>query len=288
MSTLTKVFTLLVSILAILLCGVVVTYIATSSDYKSAYTDQLTRTEAAVAHAESSRIARESDLEIFKNKMLVKDNLYKLAAAQRDELTRELTVAKQEAATAASNATTSQESLNALTLELKLLRESQAELFANNIKCLNAQQEAQTKQEQMSLKLNSKIVENTQLATNLKRVKEQKVELESDIEKLNVKLTAAKATSRPMVNTNLVSMSTPIPAGVPIRGEIIEVKGNLVAISVGSSSGVRTGTRFTINQDGKFLGYIKINLVEPGESVGKLINPQGIIAKGNVVTTGFD
>ncbi|MCF7958625.1 MAG: hypothetical protein K9M57_09285 [Phycisphaerae bacterium] len=288
MSTLTKVFTLLVSILAILLCGVVVTYIATSADYKKSYEKQVTLTEAATIVGETHRSAKEKlELEASEHiKRLITAN--KLAQAKNDEQARELILANNEAAEAVRNVKTAQKTMETLTTALRQLQESQANLFATNIKYLNEKLDAQKKEEQKSLRLNSEIVKTQQLDTTRKRLTEQVARLESDIEKLNVKLASVNMTSSEMINTKVVTMTEPVPAGVPIRGEIIDVADDLAAISVGSSSGVREGMRFWIERGGKFLGNLKVNRVEAGEAVGQLINLQGVIVKGDVVTTGFE
>lgn len=67
-----------------------------------------------------------------------------------------------------------------------------------------------------------------------------------------------------------VSAETPIPRSA-VRGKVLEVAGNLVTISVGSSDGVEKGMVFVIHRDRKYIGDVKINLVEPNQSVGRLI-----------------
>ena len=76
-------------------------------------------------------------------------------------------------------------------------------------------------------------------------------------------------------------------AGVPMRGEITAVDGDNFAISVGSSSSVRKNTRFWIIRGDKYLGNLEIVHVELDESVGRLSNQQGVVVKGDMVTTDF-
>ena len=83
-------------------------------------------------------------------------------------------------------------------------------------------------------------------------------------------------------------MVQPSHSGVPIRGEITDIKGDMAQISVGSSSGVRKGMAFWITRGTNFLGKMEITVVSPDEAVGRLTNQQGTIVKGDAVTTGFD
>ena len=77
-------------------------------------------------------------------------------------------------------------------------------------------------------------------------------------------------------------------AGVPIVGEITAMDNNNVAISVGSTSGVRESMRFWIVRGDKFLGNLDIIYVEADEAVGRLSNSQGVIVEGDMVTTDIN
>lgn len=60
-----------------------------------------------------------------------------------------------------------------------------------------------------------------------------------------------------------------------IRGMVLEVRGDLVTISVGSGDGVEKGMVFAVHRDGQYLGDVEISLVEPDRSAGRLKNRVG-------------
>ena len=61
------------------------------------------------------------------------------------------------------------------------------------------------------------------------------------------------------------------PSATPIRGHIVEVQGKLATISVGSYDGVAEGMVFVIYRDSEYIGDIKITDVEPNLAAGRLI-----------------
>jgi hypothetical protein len=52
---------------------------------------------------------------------------------------------------------------------------------------------------------------------------------------------------------------------------VLEVSGDLVTLSVGSADGVKKDMVFVVHRDDEYVGDVKINLVDPNESAGRLI-----------------
>jgi len=67
-----------------------------------------------------------------------------------------------------------------------------------------------------------------------------------------------------------VTAQTPV-AGIAIRGKVVEVSGDIVTISLGSADGVKTGMVFVIRRQGDYVGDLQISVVEPDQSAGRLI-----------------
>jgi len=80
-----------------------------------------------------------------------------------------------------------------------------------------------------------------------------------------------------------VTALTPV-ATTAVRGKVLEVSGNLVTIGVGSADGVKKGMVFVIHRDGNYIGDLKLSLVDPNESAGRLISSTGTPAPGDDVT----
>ncbi|MBI1826540.1 MAG: hypothetical protein HY287_00765 [Planctomycetes bacterium] len=63
---------------------------------------------------------------------------------------------------------------------------------------------------------------------------------------------------------------TPVSA-TPIRGKVMEVTGDSVSLSVGSSDGVQKDMVFVVHRNGDYVADVKIVSVEPNRSAGKVI-----------------
>jgi hypothetical protein len=73
------------------------------------------------------------------------------------------------------------------------------------------------------------------------------------------------------------------PAATPIRGKVLQIEGNVVGLSVGSSDGVKPNMAFVIFRGDKSLGRILIRDVDPQVSAGTLDKKFGDIQVGDLV-----
>ncbi len=84
----------------------------------------------------------------------------------------------------------------------------------------------------------------------------------------------------PLVRTGSIS-----GMAVPIRGEITDVVGNIASISVGSTDGVAPGMTFLVyrRQEDKaqYLGTLRVDRVEANQSVGTIEKSVGFIQPGD-------
>ena len=69
-----------------------------------------------------------------------------------------------------------------------------------------------------------------------------------------------------------------------IRGRVLEVSSNLLTISVGSADGVKKDMVFVIHRDGQYVGDLKISLVEPNQSAGRIVRSTATPTPGDEVT----
>jgi len=285
LSTLTKVFALLVSALAIFLCGVVVTFITNTQDWQLAYQDQKTLAEAAQVQAVAAEMELSRALERYK--LMIEKLQDSIVAVQQlnGDLSRQLAIARQTGANEASRAETAVQTMQALRETIQNMYEAQLELQDALDEDRSKMIAAQTQMIELTRQLNSERAMKEQLESIRRRYRERINELEEENVTLRQKVTL---TASEFEAGGQVALTTPEKAGVPIRGQIMQVDGQRAAISVGSASGVRKDMKFAVVRGGKFLGNIEITYVEPSESVGRVLNPQGVIVEGDSVTSGFD
>lgn len=288
MSTLTKVFALLVSALAIFLCGIVVTFIANTNHYKQAYEEQKTIAQAAQIQALAAETDRNDKLR--DSQTIVNRVQSKIAEVQQiiNNLSRQLTEQKQTSADKNREAQTAVQTVAALRQTIQNMFDAQLELQKAMDQDRQKMIAAQTHQIELTREVNTLRADNNQLDALRKRQIEKIYELEEENKSLRQKVGQVALAPSDFEPGGKVTLTTIDDAGIPIRGQITQIEGDKAAISVGSSSGVREGMSFYVTRGGKFLGNLKIIYVEPAESVGQLDNQQDAVVKGDSITTGFN
>jgi len=288
LSTLTKVFTVLVSLLSIFLCGVVITFITNANDWKTAYQKQETIAKAAQIQALAAQMDRAKSLQ--RNQMILTRIQTNIDEVQKlnSELTRQLLEEKKSAADQKASAATAVETVKTLRETIQNMYDAQLQLQKALDQDRAKMIAAQTQMIELTRQLNGARVEGEQLKTNWRREIEKNTLLEDENANLRQKVEKVTLGPSEFVPEKRVTLTSPAKLGVPIRGQITEVRGEMVAISVGSASGVRPDMTFLITRGQRFLGNLKIIHVEPGEAVGQLDNQQGAVVKGDSVATGFN
>ena len=288
MSTLTKIFALLVSALSIFLCGVVVTFLANAENYRNEAEQWQTKAEAA----QINDLAAQATLTSYMQKQeagtrQLRENIASMHMLLEDR-NRQLAAASKDSGVNVSLANTAVTTMGALRETIANMQTSQEELAKALQQSRNKMIEAQTQMVELTRHLNSEQVKTEQLE-NLRRQNLEKIRaLEDDNAAIHRQLKKVTLSSSEFHDDEKVSMARTELAGVPIRGQITEIDGDNVSISVGSASGVRKDTRFWITRGDKFLGNLEVVYVESNESVGRLANTQGVVVRGDTVTTGFE
>jgi hypothetical protein len=272
----------MVSLLAIFLCGVVVVFVTNTEHWKGAYKDQEALAKAAQVHAvvteEAKRAQKTRDALLIEKQ---KDNI-ELLMKQNSDLMRQWTSEAQGRAAADSRATSSVALSETLGLTLEQMRITheyvQQKLEAEHLDRLRWEaQQVELRQE-----LDREHAKVTQLESIRRRGEEKIREIRQKLAKVTIGPSEVRAEG------DRVTAVSPGQRRVPIRGEIVDVKDSLAAISVGSSSGVRENMEFNIIRGGKFVGNVLITHVEPTEAAGQLKRMQGVVVKGDRVSTGFE
>jgi hypothetical protein len=289
LSVLTKVLALMVSLLAIFLCGVVVVFVTNTEHWKGAYKDQEALTKAAQVHAVATEEAMRAQKARDAQQIERQKYTIELLEQQNGDVMRQWTSEAQGRAAADGRATSAVALSESLGLTLEQIRVThnyvQEKLEAEHLGRLRWEaQQVELRQE-----LDRERAKVAQLESTRRRAEEKIRELENENTQIRQKL--AKVTLGPSevrAEGDRVTAVSPGQRRVPIRGEIVDVTESLAAISVGSSSGVRENMEFNIIRGGKFVGNLLVTHVEPTESAGQLKRMQGVVVKGDRVSTGFE
>jgi len=82
--------------------------------------------------------------------------------------------------------------------------------------------------------------------------------------------------------TEVVALS-PMTAA-PIRGHVVEVSGDLVTLSVGSADGVRKDMVFVVFRNDQYVCDIKVSMVDPNQAAGRVVQAAQTPKVGDEVT----
>ncbi len=80
-----------------------------------------------------------------------------------------------------------------------------------------------------------------------------------------------------------VQALTPV-AATAVRGKVLEVANDLVTIGVGSADGVKKDMIFVIHRNGEYIGDLRITLVDPNQSAGRVVRSTLAPTTGDDVT----
>ena len=290
MSTLTKILIVLLTISSIFLCGIVVTYVGTATNYKKAWEDR--RSEIAALKAEKDDL---------NNKITALNETINSEAAKHttaiDSLQSEI-----------SQLTTER---NQYQNELKNAQakiETNASILASNTQTVadnnRLRKEAQdrvaeleklkTKYENDIQQLTSEIVSKNaiidQYATDQKQLTEEKTQLQNrlDLYLQQVGKTSGAPTAV-TASTGQAQVAPPIK-DLNLEGRITEVKpeNSLASISIGSANGVKDNMRFHVIHNGNFICDIIILQADADQASGylDLVN-ETLPRAGDIVKTNF-
>lgn len=283
MSTMTKVFVVLNSILTIALSCVFVSAAAQWDNWRQvvrSYEEsrdnaiQMQQAEqaasaAALALKEEARAAAQRSLEQAQKDLVARNE--ELARARSDRAKAENEKTRIEA-----TATSLRDMLDVRTAEATDLRKRNQDLLTRN----NELEERYTRG-------NSRILE---LTTNVTILTDQ-------IRNLQEKLYAAEQGGARLTSTaRPISSAAPITAVAaqpglmgPIRGSVTTVDGAYASVNIGEASGVTVGMEFMVYRDSTYLGMLKIETVGSQEAAGKLAaQAAGQVRSGDMIVFGLN
>lgn len=273
MSNLTKILIVLLTISAIFLCGIVVTYVATADNFKEKY-----------VQLNSERSSLEQEKESLNTQLKEK-------IQQKDDLEKSLNT---QIATLKGQAEELKTKVNTLERSEKELVERTSG-FAATIKDFQATSEKQTqllttaqdevkqlKAEQIKLnkeleQTSTAVVEKTALIESAeaekRRLIEEKADLQNRLDKMMKSGGKAPVAGAPVTQEKgFARAAQPSTETVNLKGLITQVdsKNSLATISIGSADGVKEGMKFHVTRGDEFICDILIVDVDTDKAVGVL------------------
>ena len=287
MSTLTKVFVVLLLVFSIGFSAMTVSMVARTTDWR----------EAADKYREHARIADTNLRHAHAQSATVQATLRDELRAQQAELEQkddELQAVRNETAQLRSEldkATAERSSSDALNRGLlgqlqaaeaarAEYRKQRDELESRNIDLARRNIDLNDRVNELTVQVDVLVEQRRQYEQQLNTLRAENEQLSQQARRASRGLALESPEG---VAMSKVSALTPVPAKA-IRGRVLEVSGNLLTVSVGSADGVRKDMVFVVHRDGQYVGDVRIDLVDPNQSAGRLVRSTLAPTPGDQVT----
>lgn len=286
MSTLSKVFTVLLSLFSIAFTVLTVSAVAQTTNWRE--TAERYQQYAGVVETNYRNLMAATSAELAAARDEANAQLDRVAKLEADLQARrnELAGARSDLAKIESEKTSADAMNRALVAQLEAAEKARSEFQGQRD---NLERQVIDFQRR-NVDLNDRVNE---LTARIAVVLEEKRHFEQQINMLrdeNQRL--SQATGMPSRGMALEAPSgqalpgvealTPIPVS-PIRGHVVAVSGDLVTFSVGSADGVRMDMVFVVHREGAYVGDVRVNLIEPNRAAGRMIRSSGKAQNGDQV-----
>ena len=287
MSTLTKVFIVLLVVLSIAFTTMTVSIVARTPDWRE--TAERYEEHARVADANLTQLIAANAAELAAAHDAIRGHQDKIANLQEQvqQARNEAAQLRVELAKAASEKSGAEAINRGLLAQLDACTAGRDEYRAHRDKL----EKRNIELERRNIDLNDRVNEQTaqiavmmeqkrQLEQQIHIVKAENEKLARAARRISTGMTLEEPSGAAMANVTAVSPIAP----TAIRGQVVEVSGEIVVLSVGSTDGVQKDMTFVIHRDDEYVGDLKINVVDPSQSAGRMITTALAPRIGDLVT----
>jgi hypothetical protein len=287
LSTLTKVFIVLLVVFSIAFTTMTISMVAQQSNWRDAANKFREHARVADANLRLSHAVNATELAAAKETInghldRVKE-LEKQLRASQNEVARH----QSELARASSEKSSSDAIHRGLLAQLQTAEAARAEYQTQR----DELERRNIDLERRNVDLNDRVNELTaQVAVMMEQQRQfeqqinvltdanQRVSRRSGVSPVGSQLEDARGRALPEITAR-----TPVAASA-IRGHVVEVDGELVTLSVGSADGVQKDMVFVVFRGDQYVGDVKITLVDPKRSAGRRISGNVSPRSGDQVT----
>ena len=274
MSTLTKIFIVLLAVFSIAFAMSTISFVAQTSNWRElaeAYRAERDITETKMVNQSAAHAAEKANWLDAR-----REHLRQLGTVEKrlQDMQQGLTAAKADLAQVTAEKSSTEALARNLTGQLQLANSARD----NEQKQRETFQNRNIELETRNLDLNERVNElttRTLVLVQQQRQYEQQINiLREENKKLATITRRAAAGEFDVAGADAVTPLEPV-AGTPIRGHIIEVDGKLATVSVGSADGVQENMTFVIYRGAEYIGDLRITEVEPHAAAGTITRARG-------------
>ena len=283
MSILTKICVVILVLVALLACPVFITQATLIPDYRSALLKERQRSTRNLQQATHAELALS-----LATKQL--DQLQRESRARADAATARIGELETDKSALMTLMAENQNTIKTMTAHLGSLKEllanvdGRAERLSEQAATARARIDALAKETTRLSEMLTTSDSKLETALRLARFQEGRAaDLDIEISKLQEELESLRSAG--VVATE----SGPSEASAPkdLVGTIVAVKGSIASINIGKAAGLKKGTKLLIRRGERFVGYLRVTLVDPGEAAGTLMDLQMPVERGDKVISSF-
>lgn len=270
MSTLTKVFVVLLVVFSIAFTMSVISFVVQTTDWRQLASDYREEQQVIAAHMRNLSASHAAEKSAWLDVRQDLERRITSLESEKLDLGQQIAALGTDVAAATAEKKNDEALARKLAGELKVAQDGWTEQHRQR----NALEEQKTNLERRNLDLNERVSELTAqllVVTQAQKQLEQQIHiLRTENEKLAQGVPAPAAGVAP-AGPSLKGIAPLTEAAVsPIRGRMLEVSGDLASVSVGSADGVESGMVFVIYRGSEYIGDLEVTNVEPNQSAGRI------------------
>jgi hypothetical protein len=285
LSFFTKILVVLLSLFSLFLCGAVATYVGTASNYKQLYEEQKNLHDSLVSGKATLQKSLNAEAALAKDIQAKLNDRIQLLEDEKSKLDVELKNAQR---TSLENQgrvnswvgvlTSFEKTIANLEQSLNLTQQQLSKAHGENIQDRKALNE-------ITASLYEKIVQIQALEADRRRLREAKIGLEEQINRLWGPDSQPVSIETVTPEFGSARAAAPAVSGIALNGLITEVDKSLVSISLGSDDGVKKNMVLQVFRGAEFVCNLVVTDVDVSRSAGipELVQQRPIV--GDYVTT---
>ncbi|MHC4441082.1 MAG: hypothetical protein ACYTF1_04610 [Planctomycetota bacterium] len=268
MTTLTKIFVILVCLFAFIFTPVAIFFAGTTYDWKELATKYQEFAQTALAREMNALAVASSEVQHYRSLRDQEHDRLVKARQQIDELDGKIDVLTQNRDQLNRSKDNWEMSARTLTANLAVLNKHNQELTKTKEVLLAEERVLRADNNMLIDQVKSRDAKIEILNTQLYQLQETVAYQKKENEQLRDRLDLGRAARGPLSTpTPLVEPMTPSSAS-PIYGSVVDVRGRTASIDVGSASGIAAGMTMVVLRGSQYICDLKITSVTPDESVG--------------------
>jgi len=271
LTTITKVFVILVCLFALIFTPLAIQFAARSYNWKATSESLRDKLETAYANERSAYAVAASEIEYYQDLLQAERNSLQEARKRISDLEQQLQNVTQERNQYAASRDNWERSATLLTNQLAVESERNDKLAQAREDALARERELRTQNLQLADRVKDLTAEVAILDQQNRQRVQELASFREENQKLRDALKMGQGGQLTGTATPTALAAMPVAAG-PVTGEVSDVSGPLATLNIGSASGLRQGMILVVTRGGNYICDLEVTSnIGPNEAVGRIM-----------------